>query len=411
MCSSPESDAARRARRHGAPGGRQRGFSLVELMVGATIGLLVIGAVSTMLTRNEGLRRAMAASVDLTTGSGHLAYHLDRSLRSAGSGFVQTWNASLGCALHAARGPTTLLPSPTPFPAPFGNVPQTVRLLPVLAHGGAGAGGSDVLALAAGHSGRAETPFRALPAAIGPSGVRLPTTLSLRGGDLLMLAEPGRHCLIQQVAAGFVGGTSQDLPLGGDYAPESVTGPFGIVARADYNLDAPAWVLPIGRAPNSAPVLRLYAVGTDRTLYSLDLLRTDGTAAPVPLESGVLELRARYGLDTDATPGIDTWVGPDDPGFTAAELTDGSAQAAARLETIVAIRVGLILRDTQVERTAVAPPTLVLFPDLPTAQRVTRAVSEADRTMRHRTLELTVPLRNVLARNAQLDAPPAGWAP
>ena len=408
MCSCPERKRAHVAR---APARGQHGFSLVELMVGVTVGMLVIGAISMMLTRNEGLRRATSASVDLTTSGGHLAYHLDRNLRTAGSGFVQTWSTALGCALHAARGATVLLPSPSAFAAPFADVPQTVRLVPILVHGNASAGGSDVLALAAGHSGRAEAALRALPTAIGPAGVRLPTTLSLRGGDLVMLSELGRPCLIQQVAAGFVGGSSQDLPLAGDYAPDSVTGPLGTIARVDYNADASAWVLPIGRTPDSPPVLRLYGVGTDRTLYTLDLLRTDGTAAPVPLESGVLELRARYGLDTDATPGIDTWVGPNDAGFTAAELTDGSTQAALRLESIVAIRIGLFLRDAQVERTAVAPPTLTLFADLPDAQRVTRSVAEADRTMRHRAMEFTVPLRNVIARNAQADAPPPGWAP
>jgi type IV pilus assembly protein PilW len=60
------------------------------------------------------------------------------------------------------------------------------------------------------------------------------------------------------------------------------------------------------------------------------------------------------------------------------------------------MRIGLVLRTARAEREQVAPASLVLFSDLAVALRQTRTLTAEERNFRHRTAEVTVPLRNVL---------------
>jgi type IV pilus assembly protein PilW len=393
MCCCPEPTAATPPAAPPARAGRRaRGFSLVELLAAVAIGMTVLAAVSTMLIRHEGARRGAAATTDAALGSSWLAYTLDRAIRSAGSGFVHDRDEAYGCALHAARDGVAMLPRPQPFPAPFAGVPGTYRLAPVLAYPGEGAGGSDVLAIATGHASLGARGMRVQPSPITDTSIPLKSTLSLSANELLLVVQSGRPCMLQQIEGGFVPGAVQNAALGGRYAAGSIGG----VALTDYGLDSSPFVVPLGRPGRNPPALQLIGIGADATLFALDLLGLDGGDAPVALESGVVDLRVRYGVDTDGTPGIDRWVAPAAPDYRPAALTGGSPAAVDRLRGIRAIRIGLVLRDAQLERDAVAPASLTLFADLPDTEPVTVTLDEPARRMRHRTLEFTVPLRNVL---------------
>jgi type IV pilus assembly protein PilW len=80
---------------------------------------------------------------------------------------------------------------------------------------------------------------------------------------------------------------------------------------------------------------------------------------------------------------------------------DGSAAANARLRTIVAMRVGLVMRSARPDPDAdeKKPPTdatLTLFADLGGSLSQTLSLTKAERLFRYRTLEITVPMRNLL---------------
>ena len=63
----------------------------------------------------------------------------------------------------------------------------------------------------------------------------------------------------------------------------------------------------------------------------------------------------------------------------------------------MAIRVAMILRTSLSERgDPVAPATLTLFQDLDPALQQTRTLTAAERQYRHRVVESTIPLRNLL---------------
>ena len=369
-----------------------RGFSLVELLVAVVIGLALVLALTTVMIRHDSGKRTLISSNDLSLTSAFISFALDRDLRSAGSGFTQDWRETFGCVLRVARGGAQILPRAAAFPAPFAGVPQQVRLAPVLIHAGAGTGGSDVLAVVTGAAGLAETPLPVQPGSSTATNMRLLNTVGLRGNDLVLVAEDGVGCVVQQVASPFAGGANQLLSFGGTYAKSDIDS----VQLASFGTAGNAFVSLLGNTVGNRPRLQLIGVGAGATLFSYDVLQLDGADAVQPLADGVANLRALYGVDTNADGMIDNWVAPTDVNFTAAALTAGTLAAQQRVMTIMAVRIGLVLRSDRIEREDVAPASITLFSDLPVAVQYTHAIAAGDRLQRFRAVEFTVPLRNVM---------------
>jgi len=370
------------------------GFTLIELMVAMAIGLALTLALTTVMIRHDGGKRTLLSSNDLSLTSSFVSFSLDRELRSAGSGFTQNWQDTFGCLLRVSRGGTQILPRAATFPAPFDGVPQQVRLAPLLIHAGAGAGGSDVLAVATGSSGLGETPIRVQPASATATDLRLTSTVGLRANDLVLVAEAGVGCVVQQVASPFNGGATQLLSFGGSYADAEIDA----VQLVSFSTGGTAFLSLLGNATGNPPLLRLFGVGNNATLFSHDMLQLDGNDTAQPMVDGVADLRALYGVDTSVTADgiVDAWVSPTAAGFTAAELSDGSQAARDRLMRILAVRVGMVLRSDRIEREVVAPASLTLFTDLPAAVQHTHSIATDLRNQRSRAVEFTVPLRNVM---------------
>lgn len=368
-----------------------RGFSLVELMVTLAIGLVLTLAISMMVAKQEAIRRGVTSGNDLTSNTAYAAFLLDRELRSAGAGISQATAENYGCALNASLNNAQLLPSTAAFPAPFASVPQTYVLAPLVVHAGAGANGSDVIAVATGNSGLSETALPVSPQSTSAGQLRLPNTLGIRGGDLVLLAQRGVGCMLQQVSNGFAGGTAQTLTFGGAYAANTI----GSVSLTSFS-NGNAFVSLLGNVTGNQPRLMLLGIGNNATLFSYDLLRLTSSSAQA-LVDGVVDMRVLYGVDTVRT-GLDQvtqWIAPTAAGYTAAELTAGTAIAQANLQAILAVRVGLILRSDLVEKTDVTPTSLKMFSDLGSALTYTYTVPTGTNNQRYRVVEFTVPLRNV----------------
>jgi len=367
-----------------------RGFSLVELMVAMVIGLVLTLTITTMVARQESVRRGVTSGNDLTSNTAYLSYLLDRELRSAGAGFSQAVTGNYGCTLHASRNAAQLLPATAAFPAPFAAIPQDYMLAPVMVFAGAGAGGSDVIAVSTGHSGLSETALPVSPGTAVAGKVELSNTLGMRGGDLVLVARDGDpRCMLQQVRAGFAGGTDGLLPFSGSMAADVVAG----LALADFTGDF-VKVSPLGNATGNQPRLQLLGIGANNTLFAYDLLQlTAGTQA---LAEGIVDMRVLYGVDSAPRDGtVDTWMAPTSAGYTAAALRDGSATARDNMQSILSVRIGLVLRSDLVDKADVTKATLTLFDTLPAALQHTYTVPAGTATQRYRTVEFTVPLRNV----------------
>jgi type IV pilus assembly protein PilW len=245
-----------------------------------------------------------------------------------------------------------------------------------------------------GNSALGEVPLQVQPSSVTGTLLRLPATVGLRGGDLVLVLENLNNCMLQQVNAGFLGGASQVLNFGGAYAANTINS----VNLDGFGVSSDAFVAPLGNVAGNQPSFVLIGLDANTRLVTFDMLSLDGATSPTAITDGVVDLRARYGVDTDDNGTVDTWVNPAVARWSAATLLDGSAASNVELGRILAVRVGLVLRNNVPERDPVSPTSLVLFPDLDAALRVTRNLSDDERRLRHRTLEFTVPLRNVMLK-------------
>jgi type IV pilus assembly protein PilW len=377
---------------------RQRGLSLIELLVAMAIGLVVTLAASSVLLNFEGNKRKMTSVNDVNQAGAYIAYVLDRSVRSAGSGFASRGLQAFGCSINASRSGTAVLPSQLALPAPFASLDRNFRLAPVLIYAGASQSGSDVLAFMKGSHGFGENPTLIIPGSVTSAQLRMLNTLGWRNNDMALVLQQGRGCLVEQVSgSGFAGSTSQILPFAGTYYTAAGTN----VSLGDFaGGGGDTYVAALGNAVDNRPEFQVVGVGANNALFSFDLLRFEGAGAtPQTIADGVVELRAVYGIDQNSDGVRDGWVSPTAAGWTSASLLDGSAAANVRLRSIVAVRIGLVLRTSAPDKEVVSPASLSLFSDLGTALEQTRALSSDEQRFRHRTVELTVPLRNVLTAN------------
>jgi len=397
------------------------GFSLIELLVSMVIALVVTLAISSVLIRSEGSKRSTTSVNDVNQTGTYLAYVMDRTIRSAGSGFAQRWADAFGCVLDASKGGTAILPLPAAASAPFNNMPLQVRVAPVLIGKGLADNGpqvrGDVLTVMGGTSGAGDMPQLVKTGSVAASTLRVTNALGYNSNDLVLLADQSAAgCMVQQIAPPpLTSGVSGDQVFftGAAYSRNNGT----VVNLAGFGANTYAIQLgsaPVAGSPASPPQMLFYGVGDNNTLFSFDLLRVN-SGDVIPVADGVVEMRALYGVDTTMpVPDglLDAWVDPvGGSGYSQAELTDGSAAARTRMRRIVAVRIGLILRTSLQERisdryqgqypdstspASLPSTTLTLFSDMPAALRQTRTIVGADNLYRYRTIEFTVPLRNTL---------------
>jgi len=383
----------------------QRGFSLIELLVAMVIGLVLTLAITTVMVRSEGSKRSSTSVNDINQMGAYTTFLLDRTVRTAGSGFSQRWSDAYGCLLDISRGATRVLPMPSAIPAAsaFANVTQPVRLAPVIIGKGLADSGTavrgDVLTVMAGTGGVGEIARSVLTGSVTTDRVHLINTIGFATGDLVLLVDRGvaAGCMMQQVtfAVGAAGSVDQVLPLSGTYFNASGT----LVNLTDFG--ANTFVSQIGNAVNNPPQFQMFGVGANNTLFSYDLLQP--SAPDVAVAEGVVEMRALYGVDTSVPQDgvLDSWVDPvTGSGFEAAVLTSGSAVSRRSLRQIVAIRLGIILRTSLEERSVdyqqPVGTVLTLFGDLGAGLAQTRTLTGRELNHRFRTFEVTIPLRNVL---------------
>ncbi|XHS80060.1 PilW family protein [Burkholderiaceae bacterium UC74_6] len=401
---------------------RQTGFTLIELMVAMTVGLVVIIALMAVTRNYETSKRQVQGNAVMGQNIGFVSYDLDRQLRTAGSGFLSSardnnpavanaidqpdltaYRRALGCTLNVTRSGTQILPRTTAFAAPFASVPLSVRLIPALIHAGIGANGSDVLAIIGGTSGVGEVPIGVRPNGVTFSQVDLLSSVGIKANDLMLMIETGQPCMMTQVASTYAStGTNTAVTLGGTYyaatsGSVSLSGyATGLGNPANYPGGFVTSVLLFGNASGTTPnypQMRLYGVDTDHQLKAVDLLGNDNGGAVYPAAENVRDMRALYGLDTDFDGIVDTWVQPTGS-FTVAALTAGTAAAQNNLMQIRAIRVAMLVHSDRIEKTNVSPTTFTLFGDLATALQTTVTISGTDLQRHFKVVDFTVPLRN-----------------
>lgn len=380
---------------------RHAGFSLIELLVAMTIGAIITLAVTRVMVSFGEARRTGTALNDTNQTAGFASYVLDRYIRNAGSGFAQHSDDSFGCLIYATQAAEVRLPAAAYTAVPFNNIPNATRprrLMPVLIEPGLANVDTDVrgdiITVMAGTSGWGETGQPIVAESVTSSGLQLPHTQSWSGGDLLLLADnagvPGT-CMLEEVTAGFVGSATRSLTFNtSGYYNAAAPG----VSITDFGRGIDAVAIQLGNVTNNPPEFQMFAVGDNATLLSYNLLQPP-VSALVPIADGVVEMRALYGITTTTSRVRDSWTAPTGA-FAPAILNAGSAAARTSLKQIVSVRIGLILRSSLRERDIISQPrVLVLFDGLTGLTR-TRTLTDEEMHFRYRTIEMTIPLRNMV---------------
>lgn len=392
----------------------QRGLSLVELMVALAIGLVVVLAVTSLIVVSQTQERNTGGSNDMNQGSAYAATVLDQTLRSAGAGFAQGWDlGALGCLPHLSRNGSALLPRTAALPAPFAGLlggatgTANLRIAPVLIGQGQSAGGSDILMVMSGSAAIGDVPRRVrdfIDGSSTESRIRVDTTLALHPNDVLLLSRPeSEACVVTQVKADFEHTTGNDvLPLAGDYYRETADGSNTLQTVAG---GGEAFITGLGNTGSGNLSLQLFGVGANRVLFRYDLLQTAGTDEAQAVAEGVVAMRAIYSVDANIDDRVaapaPTWTEPAGDYAIGTLLSNSALDRARALRRIVGVRVSLLVRSSARQSQLAAPESVVMLAGLPGEQTLT--LSEADRHHAHRLVETTIPLRNALMVQPELE--------
>lgn len=418
---------------------RASGFSLVELMVGVTIGLIGCVIIFQVFSVNEGYKRSTTGGADAQVAGALALYSLERDIRMAGFGIND--RTALGCNLIAytsTRSPSTY------------NLP----LVPVQIHSG-GASASDVISVNTGNPLDFVPGYGLAVANMAPgANFRMENRAGVRKWDFLVASNPSLANCAMVNAVNLPLDAGAGVMCGGSNTTDSVEVCSG-VAKTDsdgvqriYNNGAltgvPTYSVLSGTANTrffdlgAEPTFNVYRV-INSTL-SVCNMRTASCDCPggtctaanwTPVIENVVYLKAQYGLDTNDDGIVDTFDSrvcrDTDSTYTAAagdnfgdqwatssdSNGDGlhdtwapGAPASYDWSRIMAVRIAIVVRSAQYEKTQVTGATLKLWPDATTnsgcdnsavpssAPNTGPVYTVPDRQYRYRVFETIVPLRN-----------------
>jgi len=339
------------------PRARQRGISLIELMVGLVIGLLAVLVIYQTFAVAEGVKRQTISAGDAQKSGLVAMYLLGAEIGNAGSGIMLNQDDLATCT-------------------DTGDVATTMRPFSVLIEPGADDDTPDSFVVNYSTSRGVVTPsvFMAKTDAGGTTfTVQSPT--GFKAGDMVVAMTGAGPCERIDVT--------------------NVTAPD---ANGNVVLTTSAGVaneyLPTMRVVNIGPAASTQRVRYDvanNVVRSTDLVTAGATAQP--LSSSVMNLKMQYGVDTDGDNNVDTWTAATGNYAPANVL----AYVGADLRRIKAVRIGIIVRSDEFDRDA---PTFdwTLFEC--TTQEAADYTCPAALTgtlpanYRYRVYETIVPLRN-----------------
>jgi type IV pilus assembly protein PilW len=392
-------------------------LTLIELMVGMVIGLVALLVIGQTMAVFEGEKRNASGGSDAQTNGYLSLLALERDIRMAGSGLIGA-DSTFSCKDGTYRqynGATETTPPPSAPGAPSFLPP--VRII----DGGSGVGGDAIVVMRsevsyAGTVGSLlETPWTTVPRCALAGGMQAPTTDDPNRGDgELFLIAPNRivdstttrPCNLVQASAKTEAGACaatdpnylQLLTATGSSYPYNA-------AALPTPPSANDLIIPMGRRP----YIR-YGVDQGRLMKAEQLKYISAgnvfDADTDPMSEDVVFIKAQYGIDTTCTTAlgtcssvvgsqsVDRFVSASTPGWTEADITRDNA---ARIK---AIRVVVVVRNSQYNRDPVSPASITLWDVVNAADSAAPVLNVSalpdGQNYRYRVFETIVPLNNMI---------------
>ena len=354
---------------------RNRGFGIVEIMVGVVLGLVALLIIYQALALSEGYRRTTTAGGDAQSTGLIASYLLSQDLGNAGNTLADSSQDLMTCDVEAT------------FAA-------NLRPIPVLIQDGGADDVSDTVSVFYGVNRRLVTPVSTRPPVHVPGAAFL--TQSPMGwavGQSFVIANSNAlaapRCEMGRVTA-----------LAGPDANGVVTVTHSGVANAYLQ---PSWMINLGASNEVRKVVYDIQDGVLRVTNLLDAVPT-----PNPIASNVVFMEAQYGIDTNNDNAIDAWVNARNAPWRPADVLGANT---AQIKSIKAVRFALVVRSSQFERPRdaegrqvaenVASPlsgdfttTLFRCNSLPGCTGEVTVTLPGTANYRYRVFEQVVPLRN-----------------
>lgn len=377
---------------------RQAGMSLIELMVGAAIGLIGIVIITHIYLTNEQHKRNTTAAGGAQTNGAIALYALERDIRQAGFGLNSSYAFQCNCDQTTNSGCSAVqyyYDTKYSFPpnAALTNSRNALSLYPFIITGflGAGGNGPDTLSVFYGSDNERALSTMLIDNMITPGAdIKADGAAGFEAGNLVVL-QNGTTCAMYQVT-GVVTETLQHAaniwnPAGGGTLPtwaKDSTRIFDLGPR---------------------PVWKTFGIKYDATntinygkLQVTDQFRvlTQG-AVSQDLMDGIVDLQAQYGKDTNGDGVVDVWT----------KVLSRNAPAnfdAIDIMQVIAVRLAVLARDDYYQKpsTAGGPCEATTAANRPTwsggAFLTFDAAGALPSCYKYRVFETVVPLRNMIWR-------------
>jgi type IV pilus assembly protein PilW len=369
---------------------RSTGMSLIELMVGAAIGLIGIVIITHVYLTNEQHKRTTTAAGGAQTNGAIALFALERELRQAGYGLNSSFAFQCNCDATTNAGCSAIqyyydLKYSFPPNASMLNSRNSLSLYPFIITDQVN--GPDVLSVFYGSNSERALSTILVDNMVTPGADMKPDgTAGFAVGNLIVL-QNGTTCAMYQVtgvvAQTLLHAANQWNPGGGGTLPT-----FAKDSTRVFNL-------------GSRPVWKTFGIASGKLQVTDQLAVLTAAAVSQDLMDGIVDLQAQYGKDTNDDNAIDVWTKQ----LPAAAGTNFSANDIAQIK---AVRLAVLARSEHYEKPSTAGGACEATT---TANRPTwggtdylpfptfDAPGALPSCYKYRVFETVVPLRNMLWRS------------
>lgn len=370
---------------------RNRGLTLIEVMIGMVIGLIGIIIITQVYLVNENYKRSTTGAGGAQVNGAIALYTLERDLRMAGYGIANSDALGCGQIQYYYNGVYSSPPG-----SASGALPPMVLAPVVITDGGAGPDTITVMYSTDAERIVPATLSKSMPTPSAELNLDNPTGFSDNPGDLIILSQGG-VCTLMQVTEVQVSALKlQHNP--GNTALWNPAGGGSLFPAYSQGTT----VFNLGR-----PLVNTYSISSG-SLQLLSMFTASATTVvpgynttPISLISDIVDLQAQYGKDNGVNNGTIT-----NTSYTANDgIVDSydtvTPATAAAWQQVLSVRIGVLARSQNYEKPDPPGGACTATTAAPTWQGGTFTLPDGiPSCYKYRAFETVVPLRNMIWRQS-----------
>ncbi len=297
---------------------RQSGFTLIELMVGAVLGMLTVIVIAQVLAESEGRRRTVATGSDAEVNGSLSLFSLQRDIQVSGYGIASN-QAALGCTVQAKYDTSSAF---------------NFALAPVVITNGT-SDAPDSISILFGSSQSSSVPLKVTEDHPQTQDYFIVESgLGVRQGDQLIVVpatiDSTHQCTLLSATNDT---TASDTTLGLTRIPHTSASKWNqpTIFPSDGYV-ANSYLLNLGSLTQ-----RTYSISSSYTLQTEVRASSNGATSTTDLYPNVVNLQALYGKDTDNNGSVD-------------RFDHETPATAAEWKQVLSIKLAIVTRSTQYEQ-------------------------------------------------------------